>query len=87
LEVTEKDRQYGYDQTKFFADIGVNSGLTAATLGVGCPAAQDSNLAAGTVTTYDVQNHPNPHKHRLTPNNPQTAPRGGYTPGPPEPLQ
>jgi hypothetical protein len=54
FEVTEKDRQYGYDQAKFFADIGVNSGLTAATLGVGCPASQSSNLAAGAVTAYDA---------------------------------
>ena len=30
--------------------------------------------------------HPNPHQHVLIPNNPNTAPQGGYIPGPPEPL-
>lgn len=30
--------------------------------------------------------HPNPHQHTLTPNNPATAPRGGYRRGDPEPL-
>jgi RHS repeat-associated protein len=28
--------------------------------------------------------HPNPHKHKLTPNNPKTAPKGGYKRGSPE---
>ena len=31
--------------------------------------------------------HPNPHQHILKPNNPKIDPKGGYTPGPPEPLQ
>lgn len=30
--------------------------------------------------------HPNPHQHRLTPNNPAIAPQGGYKRGPPEPF-
>ena len=31
--------------------------------------------------------HPNPHQHRLTPNNPRTSPKGGFKRGKPEPLQ
>ena len=31
--------------------------------------------------------HPNPHQHRLEPNNPSTAPKGGYQRGNPEPLE
>ena len=31
--------------------------------------------------------HPNPHQHRLTPNNPAAEPKGGYQRGAPEPLE
>lgn len=30
--------------------------------------------------------HPYPHQHTLTPNNPSTAPKGGYQPSKAEPL-
>jgi hypothetical protein len=69
LEVTEKDRQYGYGWAEFSATIGVNAGLAAATLGVGCAASQSNNLAAGTVLAYDVLQYGNSGADLL---------RGGY---------